>query len=71
MKKILQEEYCLIKRPKVVCKGCSNRNPGCHSVCQDYISFKNELADYNKQMKEEQEARIEWNNYQRHKPRRW
>ena len=71
MKRILQEELYLIQRPKVVCKDCSNRNPGCHSICQDYISFKKDLEEYNKKIKEEHDARVEWNDYKRNKPRRW
>ena len=71
MKKILQEESFLRKRPKVVCKDCSERTPGCHSMCQEYISFKKNLEDYNRQLKEERDAQAEWNDYRRHRSRRW
>ncbi len=67
MKKILQEEYLLIKRPSVVCKDCKKRNPGCHSDCQDYISFKKELDEYNSKRKEEADIESLYWNYKKNK----
>lgn len=67
MRKILQEEYLLIKKPIAVCKNCERRNPGCHSDCQDYISFRKELEEYNKKIKYEYDADSLYWNYKKAK----
>ena len=38
---------------KPVCKDCEKRNPGCHSICRDYISYKEKLDELNRKIKEE------------------
>ena len=63
MKKNLQEESVLGNRPKAVCKDCKKRNPGCHSKCQDYISFKKELEEYHNTIKEENKISAAYNSY--------
>lgn len=30
------------------CRYCTNREPGCHSSCETYKAFKNEIARINK-----------------------
>ena len=51
----------MVKRPDPVCKNCEKRNPGCHADCQDYISFKKELDEYNNKRKEEADlASVYW-----------
>ena len=63
MKKNLQEELVLGNRPKAVCKDCKKRNPGCHSTCQDYISFKKDLEIYHNTIKEERKSAVAYNSY--------
>ena len=67
MKKTLQEESSLTKRPRVVCKDCKKRSPGCHSECQDYISFRKELKEYNEQIRKESDISTMWFGYKRDK----
>lgn len=55
----------MTNRPKAVCKDCKRRNPGCHSNCQDYISFKKELEDYHIKLKEDKRLSAEWSEYTR------
>ena len=57
----------MAKRPRVVCKDCNRRNPGCHSKCQDYISFREELKEYNESKKKESDILTAWFGYQRDK----
>ena len=40
---------------KPVCKDCERRNPGCHSSCQDYISYRKKLEEFNAKVKKEKE----------------
>jgi len=65
MKKILQEEYLLGNRPKTVCKDCKKRNPGCHSTCQDYISFKKDLEAFNESIRENNKPIAYWSDSKR------
>lgn len=51
MKKILREEYILITKPQSTCRNCKHRTVGCHSVCEDYISYRKKLDEYNKTIK--------------------
>lgn len=48
------------------CKGCTERHVGCHSECENYITFKEKLEQQNKQIKKEQMkhnlvSNINWN----------
>lgn len=36
-------------RPKAPCKDCPDRTIGCHSSCEVYGSFREELDEYNKE----------------------
>ena len=46
------------------CKGCSERRLLCHSSCEKYAAFKEEVANANKNMKEYEDVFlfICWNN---------
>lgn len=57
----------MAKRPKAVCKDCKKRSPGCHSNCQDYISFKEALKEYNDEMKKEADNNALYWNYKKNK----
>lgn len=35
------------------CKDCTDRTPGCHSGCKDYVSFKTEKEKINEQIRQE------------------
>lgn len=35
-------------KPKAPCLNCEDRNPGCHSRCEKYISYKEDQIEYNK-----------------------
>ena len=37
-----------MKKPQPRCVECDERREGCHSACEDYISFKKELEEYNR-----------------------
>lgn len=37
------------------CKGCTERNIGCHSECQKYIDFRTKLDEYNNTIRENRE----------------
>lgn len=41
---------------KVPCKDCENRELGCHGKCEEYIEWKNELAELNKKIAKEKLA---------------
>ena len=41
---------------KVPCKDCENREVGCHSKCEEYIEWKEELAELNKKIAKEKLA---------------
>lgn len=43
--------------PQSGCKGCTERHEGCHSQCERYKAFRNELDDKNRQKRLENEAR--------------
>lgn len=32
------------------CKGCNDRNMGCHSTCKKYLDWKNEVDALNKEI---------------------
>lgn len=34
------------------CKDCSKRCVGCHSSCEEYLSFREELDEFNKKVAE-------------------
>lgn len=59
MKKISQEESILVKKPRIVCKDCDKR--------QDYISFREELKEYNDQIRKETDISAMWFGYKRDK----
>lgn len=40
-------------KPQAPCKGCEKRQPSCHSYCEDYISFRKEMDNYNRKVAEE------------------
>ena len=35
------------------CRECTKRHVGCHSTCQDYIKFRQELDEVNKKIRKE------------------
>lgn len=35
-------------KPKAPCLNCEDRNPGCHSRCEKYISYREKQIEYNK-----------------------
>lgn len=35
--------------PQAPCKGCRDRHCLCHSHCENYISYKEEITKYNKE----------------------
>ena len=37
------------------CKNCEDRCVGCHSSCQRYITFKHEIDEKNKEIREKKE----------------
>ena len=41
-----------MKKPQSRCVECDERREGCHSVCEDYISFKKEVEEYNRMVNE-------------------
>ena len=34
-------------KPNSPCQGCINRCPNCHSICEYYITYKNQLDNFN------------------------
>ena len=40
--------------PNTSCKNCTKRTIGCHSTCQEYLAYKQEL---NKQREEEKKSK--------------
>lgn len=34
--------------PKHNCYGCENRAVGCHSVCEDYLTYRRKHEEYQK-----------------------
>ena len=67
MKKIILEELVLISTIKPVCKDCEKRNPGCHSVCQDYIFYREKLDEYNEKVRKEKLAAGQFANWSKSK----
>ena len=39
-------------RPQSPCKGCKDRQLGCHTDCRAYIEFKTDSEDYKDQLSE-------------------
>ena len=37
--------------PTAPCKDCKDRELGCHSKCQKYLDYKDDKAEFDKQMK--------------------
>lgn len=44
-----------MNKPIVPCKGCEEREVGCHGICEKYKLFQKENAAYTKEAKEERE----------------
>lgn len=70
-----------MKKPNPRCVECDERRECCHSVCEDYISFKKELEEYNRIVNEnrrnsgdfswndniEKRVRNQWRSWRRRK----
>ena len=47
------------------CKDCPDRYIGCHSSCNKYISYKNELEDFKAKVKKAKDKEIVFIEYKR------
>lgn len=52
---------------KVPCKDCPDRNPGCHSTCAAYISYRAELDKINAEKNENKKFEDFFNYHARYK----
>lgn len=34
-------------RPSSPCKGCENREAGCHAKCESYLSYRKSMDEFN------------------------
>lgn len=56
------------------CKGCCNRYVGCHSRCETYKEFSEELMEKKKKIKQAKAVENEYNKYKKNKiakERKW
>lgn len=48
-------------KPQSPCYNCKNRKANCHSNCDDYLAYKQELNEYNERRNKQKNIEADYN----------